>query len=135
MAADGFDFGERCAAFDARTARLDRIDTLQAGAANRRLGGVEAIGNRSEALDRAIGARPIVPDEDMDGVLHVASAARQQADGVEARCERHRAGAGNEAMGWLPGGDTAAMGGNAQRAGRVGAQAAADTAPPNRSPP
>src|SRR5262249_40019271 len=109
MAADGLDLGERCAVFDARTARLDRIDTLQARPATRRLGGVEAIGNRSDALDRSIGARPIVPDEDMDGVLHVASAARQQADGVEARCERHRAGTGNDAMGRLPGGYAAAM--------------------------
>src|SRR5215510_9522312 len=131
MDADGLDFGERWAAFDARAARFDGIDTLQAGAAYRRLGGVEAIGNRSNALDRAIGARPIVPDEDMNGVLHVASAARQQADGVEAGCERHRAGARNEAMGRLPGGYAAAMGGNSQRAGRVGAERDDDAAARN----
>src|SRR5262245_890896 len=131
MDADGLDFGERWAAFDARAAHLNRIDTLQAGAAYRRLGGVEAIGNCGNALDQPVGARLIVLDEDIDRVSHVAGAARQQADGVEARRKRHRAGAGNEAMGRLPGGDAAAMGGNAQRAGRVGAERDDDAAARN----
>ncbi len=49
----------------------------------------------------------------------IGGAARQQADGVERRRERHRAARRNQTVGRLPGGDAAAVRRNAQRAAGV----------------
>ena len=94
---------------DARAACLDTVNALHTRLANRLFGQGKAIGDHSRVRDCSAGGGRIICNEEIDRLLHVADTTCQQADGVEARRERHRAGARNDAIGRLPGGNAAAI--------------------------
>ena len=99
------------AGFETRAACLDTVDAFKACLANRLFGRSKAIGDDPRVRDCSAGGGGLICNEEIARLPHVADTACQQADGVEARRERHRTGARNDAIGRLPGRDAAAMGG------------------------